>query len=213
MPRTEKDDGLDWQAYFHQGYVNHLVNMQYSAAKLREVALEDLLTGPEHLFPTLKTRANQGRKFTAQMPDGRLFSGPAEFPKDANGQEVKTFWARRPKKVRAAVHFAKGLLHQLKNVPADALEAPQLRIPNAQAKWWRLQQANSALVGNAAGSGVWWYRRDAAATRGGILRSAKLHAKVLSRWDELAQQYRDALAAETSPEAWEQVWGISASRD
>ena len=33
-------------------------------------------------------------------------------------------------------------------------------------------------------------------------RSAKLHAELLSRWDSLSEQYREALGEITSPEAW-----------
>jgi galactofuranosylgalactofuranosylrhamnosyl-N-acetylglucosaminyl-diphospho-decaprenol beta-1,5/1,6-galactofuranosyltransferase len=68
MPWTEKDDTIDWQAYFHQRNrwlaalvyspykkggmlprmsfmvdVKHLLSMQYSAVELRLDALEDLL--------------------------------------------------------------------------------------------------------------------------------------------------------------------------
>ena len=31
---------------------------------------------------------------------------------------------------------------------------------------------------------------------------AKLHAELLSRWDSLSEQYREALGEITSPEAW-----------
>lgn len=236
VPWTEKDDGLDWQAYFHQrnrwvaalihghgptgmtkasfvGDVNHLLNMQYSAARLRRAALEDVLAGPDHLFPSLNTRAVEARKYVGQMPDGKLYSNAAEIPRDHQGNQVRTYWQARPTGRRKIVSAAKGLLRQLKSVPEGQQDAPTTRIPNAQAKWWRLLFEDSALVGNAAGSGVWWYRRSPEATRGGILRSASLHRKLMSEWDELSGAYRERLAQETAPEAWEVAWGISPSTD
>ena len=72
VPWTDKNDALDWQAYFHQRnrfisallhspyphggrlireslnhQIKHLVSMQYSTVELRHMALEDVLAGPE----------------------------------------------------------------------------------------------------------------------------------------------------------------------
>src|SRR5690606_16189372 len=80
VPWTDKNDALDWQAYFHQRnrfvaallhspfqhggrmvreslnhQIKHLLAMQYSTVKLRHRALLDVLAGPEHLHPSLKT--------------------------------------------------------------------------------------------------------------------------------------------------------------
>jgi GT2 family glycosyltransferase len=71
VPWTDKNDALDWQAYFHQRnrtvrallhspyafggrmvresfnhQVKHLLAMQYSTAELRLLAIEDVLRGP-----------------------------------------------------------------------------------------------------------------------------------------------------------------------
>ena len=77
VPWTDKNDALDWQAYFHQRnrtiaallhspyprggrlvresfnhQLKHLLAMQYSTAELRLLALEDVLAGPESCTPT-----------------------------------------------------------------------------------------------------------------------------------------------------------------
>ena len=71
VPWTDKNDALDWQAYFHQRnrfvaallhspyerggrmvreslnhQIKHLVSMQYSTVELRHQALEDVLRRP-----------------------------------------------------------------------------------------------------------------------------------------------------------------------
>ena len=79
VPWTDKNDALDWQAYFHQRnrfvaallhspyprggrlvreslnhQIKHLVSMQYSTVELRHQALEDVLAGPEQLHATCR---------------------------------------------------------------------------------------------------------------------------------------------------------------
>ena len=74
VPWTDKNDALDWQAYFHHRnrfvaallhspyprggrmvreslnhQIKHLVSMQYSTVELRHQALEDVLAGPDRL--------------------------------------------------------------------------------------------------------------------------------------------------------------------
>ena len=81
VPWTDKNDALDWQAYFHQRNrfvaallhsqyerggrmvreslnhtISHLVAMQYSTVELRLMALRDVLAGPDQLHPDLATK-------------------------------------------------------------------------------------------------------------------------------------------------------------
>ena len=87
IPWTDKNDALDWQAYFHQRnrfvaallhspyerggrmvreslnhQIAHLVSMQYSTVELRLMALEDVLAGPDALHETLPTQAGRGQR-------------------------------------------------------------------------------------------------------------------------------------------------------
>src|SRR5262249_1437532 len=79
-PWADKNDALDWQAYYHlrnrivtallhspadhggallseslQRQLQNLLSMQYSTAALRLLAIEDVLTGPAHLHRDLLT--------------------------------------------------------------------------------------------------------------------------------------------------------------
>ncbi|WP_432393921.1 glycosyltransferase [Pseudarthrobacter sp. L19] len=105
MPWTEKDDTIDWQAYFHQRNrwlaalvyspykkggilprmsfmvdVKHLLSMQYSAVELRLDALEDLLKGPSHLHETIKTKLPEIRARRAEFDDARITKEVSGFP-------------------------------------------------------------------------------------------------------------------------------------
>ena len=105
VPWTDKNDALDWQAYFHQRnrfiaallhsqypkggrmiresrnhQIKHLVSMQYSTVELRHQALEDVLAGPDHLHEVLATKLAEVNAFRKQFSDARLEADPDAFP-------------------------------------------------------------------------------------------------------------------------------------
>lgn len=79
---------------------------------------------------------------------------------------------------------------------------PEEWVAHQDGKWYHLATLDSAVVSNADGTGAAWHKRDPKAVRELTARSAKLHAELLSRWDSLSEQYREALGEITSPEAW-----------
>ena len=119
---------------------------------------------------------------------------------------------KEPREPSSIVSFGvkalSGALRQLRPTDDLASTHPQAVVANADARWWRLSNLDSAVVSNAEGSGVWFYRRDAHRFRVDAARSAKLHAEIRSEWDRLAQEYRKALPEVTSPESWERAFGI-----
>ena len=91
---VNKDDSIDWQAYFHARNrivagllhsnaprggrllrhsrrvdLKHLMMMQYYPAALRAMALRDVLSGPEHMRRNLATA----------MPEARALAAEAKF--------------------------------------------------------------------------------------------------------------------------------------
>jgi galactofuranosylgalactofuranosylrhamnosyl-N-acetylglucosaminyl-diphospho-decaprenol beta-1,5/1,6-galactofuranosyltransferase len=105
VPWTEKDDALDWQAYFHQRnrlvaallhspfarggrmvreslsyQVAHLLSMQYSTAALRISAIEDVLRGPEHLHARLATTLPEVRRLRSGYADAQTTTDAVAFP-------------------------------------------------------------------------------------------------------------------------------------
>ncbi|WP_434993723.1 glycosyltransferase [Arthrobacter sp. Ld5] len=233
MPWTEKDDTIDWQAYYHQRNrwvatliyspykkggrmpkesfavdVRHLLSMQYSSVELRLQALEDVLEGPDHLHRTLGSKLGEVRATRARFDDAKVSKDVVSFPpvkRSKPPRKGKSPTAARTRPA-AVVKALAGAVHQLTAVPESALRNPEAHIAAVDARWWRLAQLNSALVTSSDGTGASWHKRDTAKARELALRSADLHRKLLLRWDELSEDYRTALPRVTSREAWKRTF-------
>ncbi|MFC8410536.1 glycosyltransferase [Arthrobacter sp. NPDC057259] len=233
MPWTEKDDTIDWQAYFHQRNrwlaalvyspykkggilprmsfmvdVKHLLSMQYSAVDLRLDALEDLLKGPSHLHETIRTKLPEIRARRAEFDDARITKEVFGFPAV---KRVKP--PRHGKKPRAPKSIFNALataatagIRQVQGVRPGALEHPEALVPAMDARWWRLSQLDSAIVSSADGSGASWYKRQPEQFRTMMARSMKLHQQLLRDWDKLSTMYSEALPEFTSPNTWKQTF-------
>ena len=229
MPWTEKDDTLDWQAYFHlrnklvaalvhspydrggkvvrESLVHtakHLVAMQYSAAHLRLKAIEDILSGPEHLHRTLATVLPEVRAIRASYPDAQASTDVDAFPAPRRRKPPRRDTEPgQPKSVPAALKTAAvGIVRQALPVRPEAEEHPQAAVPAMDAKWWRLSQLDSAVVSTADGMSASWYRRDPARFRAMTAKSVELHQRLLVAWPELSRQYTEAFEDLVSPQAW-----------
>lgn len=239
VPWTDKDDTIDWQAYYHarnrvlmallhspyprggsllreslQIQLKHALAMEYSAAELRLWALQDILSGPEHLHRTLPTRLGDVRAFRGAQDDAIVVKDPQGFPP-----------ARRPKPptrgkdpteprgaVGRATTAAAGALRQALPVRPRSRTHPEALVAALDARWWLLSQFDSAVVSTADGSGASWYKRDRGRFANLLQRSLMAHRQLAWRWNELAEQYRSAVPYVTSPETWERTWAGSGRR-
>lgn len=233
MPWTEKDDTIDWQAYFHQRNrwvaamiyspykkggnlmkesfavdVRHLLSMQYSAVELRLEGLEDVLKGPSHLHETIQVKLPEIRKRRSEFPDAQISTKAAAFPSVQRVHPPKRgIQPTAPQNMRVAVTKAlTGAIRQAMPVREKAMEHPEAVVPAMDARWWRLSQLDSALVSSADGTGASWYKRDNRKFREMVLRSLKLHQQLLANWDRLSDEYRTELPTYTSPEAWKKTF-------
>jgi len=229
MPWTEKDDTLDWQAYFHlrnklvaallhspfprggkvvresmAHQAKHLIAMQYSAAHLRVKALEDVLSGPEHLHATLATVLPEVRALRGGYPDAQTTSDASAFPATRRKRPPRGDRApHAPRNLRGTAQAAAaGVVRQLMPVRPDVADHPQAQVPAMDARWWRLSRLDSAVVSTADGTSASWYRRDrdhfAALSR----QSLALHQRLLAEWPELSRRYQAAAEELVAPETW-----------
>ncbi len=233
VPWTDKDDTIDWQAYYHQRNrwlaallyspyerggslpresfqvdVKHLLSLQYSAVDLRLRALEDLLSGPEHLHATIGSKLPEIRRIRSEHPDAVVSKDPAAFPEPKPVRPPRR--GREPEVPRGV---ARGLLsaltgaaRQLRPVKPEAVDRPEASVPAMDARWWRLSHLDSAVVTSADGTGASWYQRDPESFRTYLARSADLHRQLLARWPELRELYRAEAPAFTSAAAWEKTF-------
>lgn len=235
VPWTDKDDSLDWQAYFHernrlvaalihsqykhgghvitesmQGQIKHLLSSQYSVVELRLRAIEDILTGPEHLQRGISTIVPEVRALRSHFDDAVVEKDPDAFPvvrREKLPRKGEDFGY--PKTVVGRIAMAaKGSVKQVLPVKAASKVNPEARVPWTEARWWMLSQFDSAVVSNSDGSGASWYHRDPARFRELLARSIVLHRRLRREWDELQDEYQAHVGEVVSPEAWAQTFGI-----
>lgn len=233
VPWTDKNDGLDWQAYFHHRnrfiaallhskyphggrmvqesfnhQVKHLVSMQYSTVELRHQALEDVLAGPGRLHEALATKLPEIRALAARFEDARLKSDPEAFP------EVKR--TKLPRKGRegspvisgrqATVQALLQPLRQLRRPRELAQTHPEAEIMAQDAKWHKIARYDSAVVSMPDGTAAAFYRRDREMFLDLLRRTVQIHQRLRREWPRLAEEYRSALGEITAPEAWEETF-------
>jgi galactofuranosylgalactofuranosylrhamnosyl-N-acetylglucosaminyl-diphospho-decaprenol beta-1,5/1,6-galactofuranosyltransferase len=232
VPWTDKNDALDWQAYFHQRNrliaallhspykhggrllqesinhtIAHLVSMQYSTVELRQLAIEDVLAGPDGLHAALPNRLAEVNAFRKQYADAQLQADPDAFP------PIRRKPSRRghaelevPSKKSQIIQAGLMPLRQLRKPRALSREFPEAEIAAMDAKWYRIARYDSAVVSMPDQTSAALYTRDPELYRDLVKRIADLHLKLYRRWPELAAEYRAKLPEITSPEAWEETF-------
>jgi galactofuranosylgalactofuranosylrhamnosyl-N-acetylglucosaminyl-diphospho-decaprenol beta-1,5/1,6-galactofuranosyltransferase len=229
VPWTEKDDTLDWQAYFHErnrlisgllhspydrggrlvresleNHVKRMMSMQYSTGEVILQALQDVLDGPERMHRDIVHRLQEIRGLRKHYNDGTVEPTLDAFPapkmkKPPRRGKGVGMPQSTPGKVKMA---ALGLVRQVLPTRELADTHPEGIVPHVDQRWWRLAHYDSAIVSTADGTAASWYRRSPLQFREQMARSAKLHARLYKEWDELARHYREALPELVAPETW-----------
>ncbi len=233
VPWTDKNDAVDWQAYFHvrnrfvtallhspyprggrliredlNHTIAHLVSMQYSTVEIRHQALEDVLAGPHVLHGMLPTRLAEVNAHRKQFSDAQLKADREEFPEvrrkkpPRKGRDV----VEVPSRISQLITAGLSPIRHLRPARELSQEFPEVEIRAMDAKWYRLASYDSAVVSMNDGTSAALYRRDPAKFRELVRRTAHLHERLVREWPQLAEQYRAALPAVTSPEAWEETF-------
>ncbi|AOZ72449.1 glycosyl transferase [Boudabousia tangfeifanii] len=235
VPWTDKDDSLDWQAYFHQrnrvvaalmhsklshggrllpqsttAQLKHLLSSQYSVVALRNKAIADILRGPEHMHAEIATIVPEVRKLRGQYPDAQAKAEPDAFPPsrvDAKLSKEETL--HRPHKhSHRLLMAATGLARHFIKPKKLSRKYPEMYVPFRDAEWIVLSQLDSAVVSNSDGSAASWYQRDPKIFRELLNESNRLHRELWRRWPELSAKYKAAASEVTGTKAWERTLGI-----
>ncbi|MFT4263053.1 MAG: glycosyltransferase [Nocardioides sp.] len=233
VPWSDKNDGLDWQAYFHHrnrivaallhsiypkggrllrgsrnNQLAHLVAMQYSTAELRLQAMEDVLKGPQHLHEMLPTRLAEVNAFREEFSDAQLVADRDDLPPVRRTKPTKKGKSISDVPSKRSMLISAGLapIRQLKPMRPLAKEFPEAEVPAIDARWFKLAGFDSAVVSMNDGTAAALYRRDPARYRDLLKRTLAIHQRYRREWDDLAAQYRAALADVTSPAAWTETF-------
>ncbi|WP_394215780.1 glycosyltransferase [Brachybacterium vulturis] len=240
MSWVDKDDLVGWQAYFHERNriitallhspyarggrvvresqfmdVKHLISMQYFTEAGRLLAQKDVLEGPDALHPAIGTKLPEIRAMAAGFDDAVSRKDQDLYPPvqiDKPPRKGRPF--TQPRRLMLPAWTVKVLAKQLlKPTAPQAAENPQAAIPHLDAKWWRLSAYDSALVSNAEGTQVSWYKRDPRQVREMLAEALSAHVALHRGWNALRERYRDASARITSFDAWEQTFAENPAPD
>jgi len=231
VPWMDKNDAQDWQAYYHlrnrvitallhspmthggmlisesaERQLQNLLSMQYSTAALRLLALEDIMTGPDHLHRDLESKMAQLRELRMKYTDAQTDRDVYNFPparRKAGEFEPPT------NKIGLLTRLIAGVAHQFRPVRKGARNRPQVVLPHVDSPWYVLSKLDSAIVSMPDGTSAAWYRRDPKLLRQLGWRSAWMHWRLRRRWPKLAAQYRAAAPQFNSPEQWRETFARS----
>ena len=233
VPWHEKDDTIDWQAYFHrrnrivaallhspyerggrlvresfETQVKHLLSMQYAPAEMGLMAIEDILEGPERMHRDLRLRLDELNTLRKQYDDSIAQPDLDAFPPVRRKKPPRK--GKSPSTPVGLVARAKTMalsgVRQVLPVRELSKEYPEANVPHVDLKWWLLAQLDSALVSSADGTSAAWYKRHPKMTRDLLARSMTLHARLAREWPELSQRYKDALPELASPKMWAETF-------
>lgn len=235
VPWTDKNDGVDWQAYFHHRnriiaallhspyerggrmvresfnhQVKHLASLQYSTAELRQRAMEDVLAGPHALHGELATKLPEVNAFRKQYTDAQLVSDRDDLPPVRRQKPPKKGKSDQEIPGRLGTLIAAGLapLRQLRPLRPMSQEYPEAELSAMDSAWYNLVKYDSAVVSMNDGTAVALYRRDPETYRDLLKRTVSIHRRFYAEWPRLAREYRDALGEITSPEVWARTFGV-----
>ncbi|WP_372735733.1 glycosyltransferase [Nocardioides sp.] len=233
IPWTDKNDAVDWQAYFHvrnrfvaallhspyprggrliredlNHTIAHLVSMQYSTVEIRHQALEDVLAGPDGLHALLPTRLAEVNAHRKQFTDAQLHADRDDLPEVRRTKPPRKGKdiAEVPSRVSQLITAGLAPLRHFKAARPLSREYPEAEVRAMDAKWYRLASYDSAIVSMNDGTSAALYRRDPEKFRELVKKTTQLHEALRREWPRLAAEYREKLGEITSPEAWDETF-------
>src|SRR5271167_661312 len=233
MAWSDKDDAIDWQAYFHlrnrlvvaalhwdgdvtglvrshlKATLKHLACLEYSTVAIQNKAIDDFLAGPEHIFSILESALPEVRRMRNEYPDAVVLPAASELPAPSEAGRSAKIPVTPPS---VAYHLARGLWQNLKKADPTHHQRPQLNVPTQDARWFRLCTVDGVTVTTADGCGVVYRQRDRAKMFALLFASLRRQRQLWSRFDEMRRVYRDALPVLSSKQKWETVLLPAASQ-
>jgi galactofuranosylgalactofuranosylrhamnosyl-N-acetylglucosaminyl-diphospho-decaprenol beta-1,5/1,6-galactofuranosyltransferase len=227
MAWSDKDDAIDWQAYFHlrnrlvvaamhwDGDVNglvrsmvkatlkHLACLEYSTVAIQNKAIDDFLAGPEHIFSILESALPEVHRIRKSYPDAVVVPAASDLapPSEQLNKRIKPPVA----KVAIGYHLIRGIAHNLKKADPAHHRVPQLNVATQDSRWFLLYRYDGVTVTTADSRGVVYRQRDRAKMLTLLLASLRRARKVAARFDEMRRTYREALPVLSSKQKWESV--------
>ncbi len=227
MAWSDKDDAIDWQAYFHlrnrlvvaalhwdgnaggllrssiKATLKHLLCLEYSTVAIQNRAMADFLAGPEHIFSILESALPDVRAMREDYPDAVVLPTATALPppsgKSRRAVKIPT------SKPAIAIRLLRGVAHQLGRHDPTHHRRPELNVATQDARWFLLCQVDGVTVTTADGRGVVYRQRDRAKMFELLRTSMRQHVLLARRFNRMRRVYRNALPELTSTKRWEAV--------
>lgn len=231
MSWADKDDAIDWQAYFHlrnrlivaalhhdgpvDGIIRslrkttfkHAMCLEYSTLAIQLEAMRDFLAGPDRLFDILESSLPRINKIRSEYPDAQKLPGAAALPRATGAPGVPTQnIGGRLAKIKKIPWLIKGVAHSLKRADPAAHEVPQLNLAKDEARWFSLSRIDGATVTTADGKNVVFRKRDRDLAKKLVKETFALHKELRENFDRLRAEYRAAAPELTSRTAWGRIF-------
>ncbi len=228
MAWSDKDDAIDWQAYFHlrnrlvvaalhwdgkisgliashlKATLKHLLCLEYSTVAIQNKAMDDFLAGPDHIFSILESALPEVRKMRAQFPDAVVLESAAALPAPSDKR-----WRKKvnipTNPLSISVRLTRGVLHQLSAHNPEHHVRPQINVATQDARWFSLCKVDGVTVTTADGRGVVYRQRDRAKMFELLRESLSRQVQLGRKFNRMRKVYRNALPQLTSTESWEAV--------
>jgi galactofuranosylgalactofuranosylrhamnosyl-N-acetylglucosaminyl-diphospho-decaprenol beta-1,5/1,6-galactofuranosyltransferase len=227
MAWSDKDDAIDWQAYFHlrnrlvvaamhwdgnvagligshmKATFKHLLCLEYSTVAIQNKAMDDFLAGPEHIFSILESALPDVRKMREAYPDAVVLPGATALPPASDRRRKKVKIPTNP--LAISLRLTRGVLHQLKQHDPAHHKRPQINVATQDARWFSLCKVDGVTVTTADGRGVVYRQRDRAKMFALLRASARRQLRLARKFNRMRKVYREALPVLSSKQKWESV--------
>ncbi|MGV0644329.1 glycosyltransferase [Mycolicibacterium sp. XJ879] len=227
MAWSDKDDAIDWQAYFHlrnrlvvaalhwdgnirglmashlKATLKHLLCLEYSTVAIQNKAMDDFLAGPEHLFSILESALPEVRKMRQQFPDAVVLPGATALPPPSDKARKKVKIPTNPLSI--STRLSRGVIHQLKPHDPQHHHRPQFNVATQDARWFTLCVVDGVTVTTADGRGVVYRQRDREKMFSLLRSSLRRQLRVARTFNRMRKVYREALPVLSSKQKWESV--------
>jgi galactofuranosylgalactofuranosylrhamnosyl-N-acetylglucosaminyl-diphospho-decaprenol beta-1,5/1,6-galactofuranosyltransferase len=229
MAWSDKDDAIDWQAYFHlrnrlvvaaihhdgpidgilrsmtKATAKHLICLEYSTVAIQNEAMRDFLRGPEHIRAILPTALGKVAGIRKEFPDAVVLDSATTLPRTSG--EATELGVNEPKgPVAKAKVLAAVLANNLRAADPRHHEVPQANYPPVEARWFSLGRVDGVTVTTADGRGVVYRQRDRKKMVALLRESRALQRELSQEFDAMRGRYRAAASELTSAESWERVF-------
>ncbi|KGI70285.1 glycosyltransferase [Mycolicibacterium rufum] len=228
MAWSDKDDAIDWQAYFHlrnrlivaalhwdgnvrgllrshlKATLKHLLCLEYSTVAIQNKAMDDFLAGPENLFSILESALPDVRAMRATYPDAVVLPSATALPTPSDKR-----WRKKVEiptnPLSISLRLSRGVVHQLKAHDPEHHRRPQVNVATQDARWFSLCNVDGVTVTTADGRGVVYRQRDREQMFALLRESLKRQALLARKFNRMRKVYRAALPMLTSTQKWESV--------